>query len=133
MFTTTKDQFEITAPTSCRAGKRHFTENLQLKAGIDVRWITSRPHVVVTTHFDMTNVAEKSGLDNLFFDVDEMRCALSLRADLDHTILLARRPNHRLAFQHIDTNGFLHIHVRTRLDRCDRWSRCDIHGCRGSY
>src|SRR4030095_10366376 len=51
--------------------------------------------------------------------LDEMWCAAALRADLHDALVLARRGEHRLAFDDIDADRLLAVNNRTRFAGSD--------------
>ena len=56
-------------------------------------------------------------LIDLVARLDQVRRAAALRADLHHAVVLARRGQHRLAFDDIDADRLLHIDIDARSSR----------------
>ena len=79
----------------------------------------------------MADFAEHAGVDDVLLRLDQVRRALALRADLHDALVLPRRGDHRLAFQHVAADRLLHVNVRARLDRRDhRAARASGPACR---
>jgi hypothetical protein len=70
--------------------------------------------------------AELAGIHELLFRFHQMGRTPPLRANLDHTLVLPRRRQHRLAFRHVHTDRLLAIKVGARLHRGDRRQRMPV-------
>jgi hypothetical protein len=68
----------------------------------------------------MADSPEQAGIDDLLFDIDQVRGALALRADLDDAFVFSRRGQNRFAFNDIDADGLLQIDIGAGLDGGDR-------------
>ena len=88
------------------------------------RWIAVGPHVEVTAHLDMADLAEQASLDDLLLDVDQVWGALALSAYLHNALVLAGSGKNRFAFQHVHADRLLQIHIRAGLDGRDGLKAC---------
>ena len=86
-----------------RAGP-HFVIEI-VRHGLDRR-VAVGAHVEIAAHFDVADLAEQPGLDDLLLRVDQVRRALALGADLHHALVFARRVDHGLAFRTSTLMGF---------------------------
>jgi hypothetical protein len=84
--------------------------------------------VEVAAHVDVADRAEQSGVDHPLLDVDQMRGALPLSADLDHAAVFPGSGQNGFAFDHIHADRLLQVDVRTSLDRRDRVQRVPVIG-----
>ena len=97
------------AAASAPGPNPHFV--IEVLRRLAIRRILRRAHVVVAVDFDVADLAELARLDDVVAGVDEMRRAAPLRADLDDALVLARGGDHRLTFDDVDTDRFLHVDV----------------------
>ncbi len=67
----------------------------------------------------MTDFAQLSGINDLFFGFDQVRRAFALRADLAFAIVLSGCSQYRFSFDHIDRNRLLQIDMSTGFQSFD--------------
>ena len=67
------------------------------------------------------DLTQQPGVDDGLLSINKVRRALALRPHLNDPLVLARSGHHRLALNHVHTDGFLDIYVCTLLDRFNHW------------
>ena len=91
------------------------------------------PHPHKTIGLNQAYFSEAAAFQKCFLHLSKNRVAAALCVHLDHAVVFARRRDHRLTLHHIDTDGFLHKHIRPRLHRRDRRHRMPVVGCRDDH
>ena len=79
--------------------------------------------MVIAADLDEANFPELPLLHDGILGLDQVRRAAALRADLDDTLMFARRGEHGLSFHDVHANRLLDIDIRPGFDRghhCER-------------
>src|SRR5260370_39871753 len=84
----------VIGPQGCRPGPHFIIEKIRHRFE---RGIAVGTHMKVTAHIHVANFPEQAAFDDLLFHINEMRRALSLRADLYYALEFAGGVEHGCA------------------------------------
>jgi hypothetical protein len=76
----------------------------------------------------MANFPQLARFDDVVAGFDQVRGGAAFQSHLDHALMFPGGGQHGLPFEHIHTDGLLHVHIRAALDGGDHGQRVPMVG-----